>query len=466
MLKLSDKMRTRLVSLRRPNNEDGVALIAVILVMMLLLMTTILITLTVMTTQSQTKEFNIHQQARSTADSGLSSFLSAVNTSTGSTMLETYKTSSTTGAAQKTTPSNALCKTLETTVSTQVGYYPRWCAWTVKVSSGTGTTGYYIYSKGFTVPTQSSSLRSNAADEVVIRVFVEPLVVDSTTALDDGKVVYRMPADAPFQLGLTGQESITVQNGAAIYANQFSRNSAPSGTNTAFVALASDELISLPSNFVTGTLTAPANKTVADICTPVGDSACTSPVQRLSPVSADMNAITDYVNAACPNAANTYPSWTASANGTATIPAGCYNNVVLDRDMIISAAYTADMPLEINVKGTVSIRSNADIGLNRDPAAFQIRSIGSVAWSNGSGATVNLDLNKHTNAYVASSAACTTNANTTRKLYVNGALACGTVNIGPNTIVYMDTKSQQYGIEVINQAPVNSIWFATGIEQL
>lgn len=458
-------MIKRLKALRPQQDESGVALIAVMLVMLILIMTTILITLTVMTTQGQTKTFNIHQQARATAESGINSFISSVNTSKGYTMLETYKTQSSLGAAQKQTPSNALCKTVEATVNTQIGYYPKWCTWTVKVASGTGTSGYYVYSKGFTVPTQSSTLISNPDDEVVIRVFVEPIVVDSVTTLDDGKVVYYMPSTAPFQLGISGTNLVEVRAGAQVYSNQFSRNSAPSGTDTDFVALASDDLIALPSSFPVGTLTAPANKSVTQICTPSGDSSCTEPVHRLSPVSTNTNSIAAAVNAKCPGNANTYDDWKASENGS-SITSGCYNNITFDADMYIPAIYNENNPLEVFVKGKVTFESSYDVGLNRDPAAFQIRSVGAVLWINAPGASAALTSVKSTNAYIASSFSCNSVANTTRRVSINGALACASVVIGANTTVYMDTKSQQYGVDIINSAPANSVWFATGIEQL
>lgn len=436
MIKLKNLLETH-----KAKQEEGSALIFAILLVMVLTLTVVLVTGTAITSANSARELVTRDLLRQAAEAGLNNAVLQANQTT-TNVLETRIGS---GAAA----TGAMTGTTSTKTNADLGLRWRW--YTQKVIFPGEQAGYYVYSEGYsTVP--------GMTEKVTLRAQFLSNRISSATYTTSSNVISYEGAN-PWETGIAGLNSVTVQSGAKVYVADSNYGPNPSGTNSVGSTVMSNNGVAIQDT-ASGvrSITFGANRTSA-VCTGAG---CNGVGQTYRGSDYGLTAVSKQFLAGgkCPPG-TTYPVWRSSQNnGVLNLPSGsCVSELIFDRDTTIPASFSKTSPLVIFNTGSTTVWKGARVNTNNVPMAFQIYSNGST--SIGDPANVANASNPTRAQFEYASALGSCHVYSGAAYF--GVLNCSNVTLATGSITYIDLGAK----EITSLDPAaRKVWYATYVEEL
>jgi hypothetical protein len=402
--------------LERRKNEEGSSMIFALIVLMLALAATLIIVAYTLTSLLTTRVLNINAVYGTAAQTAISDAVLAANSQNGQALLDAHQGSS-----------NAV-----TGVVSNSTYSVNWSWYTSRVATTGEKIYYYVYATGYS----TTGVDKGTSEKV--RVILSSVNV-SGASYTGGKIVYQASDQSVHQWGLMGTNSATYNAGSIINSYDSFQTLTPTAT-TNQSATASNGNLKLASGTGLTTFNQFGSGSASTRCSGTG---CASVAFQNQTSGFDMTSLATNVNTQCPNAASTYPSWTASANSgllTTNSSSQCFNTMTFDSNTTIPASSSSSTPTIAYVKGNITVNAGVQVNAGGAPTALQIYS-----QAGSSASFVNGTTGSPTKFYglvAGPSLACNDSAasgtSSTPTLLIYGSLACNSINLGAGTTVWQD----------------------------
>jgi hypothetical protein len=340
----------------------------------------------------------------------------------------------------------------------------KWRWYAERINNSSATNSFYIYATGYrTSPTEGLAR--------TFRVTIDSLA-DTEADYVGGSIRYSPGINAVSQWGIMGISQATLNNGVKVRSYVSDDTLTPETdtgkvTNQAYVASNGNITMGGSSVLVTGLNVLAYKETNPTRC--VGNTTvCNATAKNNIPYTMSGEKVRAAVGDKCPAAADSYPTWVASENsGTLGLGStnGCYNSMIFDINTKIATTYTDSNPLNIYVKGNITVNSGVVVNTGTNPLALRLFSQGGFSAQFNQGTAT--DPTKFYGILTSNSLVCTDNTTSStgsasNLLYIYGGIVCDKINFGYGTNLYWDELSGNY----IYSGEVSRIWFITNTQEV
>lgn len=428
MLKITDKLYELKYKSER-DSESGAAMIFAVILLMLMLFISVFIATTATTQAGNARQQQLRESAIAAANNGIEWMLQEANKSTDS--LETYR-----GIGKAYTSPTTSTEKYSVNGT-------RWRVFTEQVVTSGGALSYYIYSTGF-------NEKTGVDEGTTLRATFESYDVDSAAYTSGGTPVYYLNAQNTWGSGVLGEDKAAISSGAKLYSYESGRNGfVPSGTDTFASGISTNGAVTLGDN-QSGLKSIVSSVPTANTGCKPGTPACDGVTTTYRGSELSLNRVDQIVNQKCTK--SSYPIWVASENnGLLDLTTDrCLGGMVFDRSTTMSGAITANAPLQLFVKGPVTVNSGVKVNYNGSPLELQVFS---------TGGNLTLNSSPQTNLlYASAGATCTI----TGSSVFLGSTSCAQVNISGTSKYYYDISART-AVEVNT---TTKVWLKIFVEQV
>jgi len=448
-------------ALDRKKNENGSAMIFAILVLMILLLATVIVSTYATTAAVTARELTSRDALRNAANAAIENAMLTANNNSNAAALEAHR-----GVGNSVTGTY-------TSDSSNQGTDLKWTWYTERVVLSGQRVGYYVYATGY----NDKQGGKNAG--VRFRAQFDPISVtggkwnpanpngeDGRPKTDKGSVSYNISSESPYQLGLTGLSSLSIEGNAKIYSSDSFYGNQPSGTSSNKTTAATNGTMNITaptSGLQQKSFTAPVAG--EEPCTSAG---CATSGTTYRNYDINMDDVATVVNGGklsggttvAGKCANVKPIWKASENAGIMNIANdsCVQQIIFDVNTNIPATYSINSPLKLYTTTGVTVYKGVKVNTTNSPASLRIYSAtGGV----NVGDSTNTYLNGPTylGAYIATAQGrCQVYSGAT----YFGALACANTNIYSGSIFYQDLASFSVNTNVSQR----NVWSQGYLEEL